>query len=175
MTAMRAEELPAELATGVPGAAAGIQPEENAASRAAARWTGPAPAEGTLAYGLAPVSPVSPVLPAVRQVPLGESASVPLRLTRRGRIVAAVMATMLLAALSLVIVRSAEATSQPVLAQAAQSPIQVTVQPGESLWAVAENADPNADTRVVLQQIVELNALTGPVVFAGERLYVPRG
>jgi LysM domain len=172
MTAMRAEELPAELATGVPGAAAGIQPEENAASRAAARWTGPAPAEGTLAYGLAPVSPV---LPAVRQVPLGESASVPLRLTRRGRIVAAVMATMLLAVLSLVIVRSAEATSQPVLAHAAQSPIQVTVQPGESLWAVAENADPNADTRVAIQQIVELNALTGPVVFAGERLYVPRG
>jgi hypothetical protein len=170
MTAMRAEELPAELATGVPGAAAGIQPEENAASRAAVRWTGPAPAAETLAYGLAPVSP------AVRQVPpRGESASVPLRLTRRGRIVAAVMATMLLAALSLVIVRSAEATSQPVLAQAAQSPIQVTVQPGESLWAVAENADPNADTRVAIQQIVELNALTGPVVFAGERLYVPRG
>jgi hypothetical protein len=170
MTAMRAEELPAELATGVPGAAAGIQPEENAASRAAVRWTGPAPATGTLAYGLAPV------LPAVRQVPpRGESASVPLRLTRRGRIVAAVMATMLLAVLSLVIVRSAEATSQPVLAHAAQSPIQVTVQPGESLWAVAENADPNADTRVAIQQIVELNALTGPVVFAGERLYVPRG
>ena len=65
MTAMRAEELPAELATGVPGAAAGIQPEENAASRAAVRWTGPAPAAGTLVYGLAPVSPVSP---AVRQV-----------------------------------------------------------------------------------------------------------
>jgi hypothetical protein len=173
MTAMRAEELPAELATGVPGAAAGIQPEENAASRAAVRWTGPAPAPGTLAYGLAPVTPV---LPAVRQVPpRGESASVPLRLTRRGRIVAAVMATMLLAVLSLVIVRSAEATSQPVLAHAAQSPIQVTVQPGESLWAVAENADPNADTRVAIQQIVELNALTGPVVFAGERLYVPRG
>jgi hypothetical protein len=168
MTAMRAEELPAELATGVPGAAAGIQPEENAASRAAVRWTGPA-AAGTLVYGLAPVSP------AVRQVPLGESRAVPLRLTRRGRIVAAVMAAMLLAVLSLVIVRSAEATSQPVLAHAAQSPIQVTVQPGESLWAVAENADPNVDTRVAIQQIVELNALTGPVVFAGERLYVPRG
>ena len=60
MTAMRAEELPAELATGVPGAAAGIQPEESAASRAAVRWTRPAPAAGTLAYGLAPVSPVSP-------------------------------------------------------------------------------------------------------------------
>ena len=88
---------------------------------------------------------------------------------------AAVMATLLLAALSLIIARSAEATSQPVPARAAQSPVQVTVQPGESLWAVAEHADPSADTRVVIQQIVELNALTGPVVFAGERLYVPRG
>jgi hypothetical protein len=169
MTAMRAEEPPAELATGVPGATAGLQPEESAASRAAVRWTGPAPAAGTLAYGLAPVSPV------VWQVPRGESASVPLRLTRRGRIVAAVVAAMLLAVLSLVIARSAEATSQPAPARAAQSPTQVTVRPGESLWAVAENADPNADTRVVIQQIVDLNALTGPVVFAGERLYVPRG
>ena len=40
---------------------------------------------------------------------------------------------------------------------------------------IEAGADPNADTRVVIQQIVELNALTGPVVFAGERLYVPRG
>jgi hypothetical protein len=170
MTAMRAEELPAELPTGVPGAAAGDQPEESAVSRAAMRWTQPAPAAGTLAYSHAPVSP------AERQaLPRGGSASVPLRLTRRGRMVAAVMATLLLAGLSLIIARSAEATSQPVPARAAQSPVQVTVQPGESLWAVAEHADPSADTRVVIQQIVELNALTGPVVFAGERLYVPRG
>jgi LysM repeat protein len=170
MTAMRVEELPAELGTGLLGTAEAVQPEDSAVTRAAVRWIQPAPAAETVAYGPALASPAAP-----QALPRTESASVPLRLTRRGRIVAAVMATLLLAALSLIIAKSADATSQPVPARAAQSPIQVTVQPGESLWAVAENADPNADTRVVVQQITELNALTGPVVFAGERLYVPRG
>jgi hypothetical protein len=55
-----------------------------------------------------------------------------------------------------------------------RSLVQVTVRPGQSLWSVAEAADPNADTRVVIQQIVEFNALSGTVVFAGERLWVPR-
>ena len=102
-------------------------------------------------------------------------ASVPVRLTRRGRIVAAVTAALLLAALSLIIARSAQATSHPVPARAAQGVTQVIVRPGQSLWSVAENADPDADTRVVIQQIVELNGLTANVVFAGQRLWVPRG
>ena len=57
---------------------------------------------------------------------------------------------------------------------AQQSLAQVTVRPGQSLWSVAESADPDADTRAVIQQIIELNALTGNVVFAGQRLWVPR-
>jgi LysM repeat protein len=51
----------------------------------------------------------------------------------------------------------------------------VTVSPGQSLWSVAENADPAADTRVVIQQILELNGLTSDTVYAGQRLWVPRG
>ena len=51
----------------------------------------------------------------------------------------------------------------------------MTVRPGQSLWSVAETADPRADTRAVIQQIVELNGLSGDVVFAGQRLWVPRG
>ena len=100
----------------------------------------------------------------------------PLRLTRRGRVVVAVATALLLAVLSLVIAASAQATSHPAPSSAAQrSLVQVTVRPGQSLWSVAENADPNADTRVVIQQIIELNGLTGNVVFAGQRLWVPRG
>ena len=99
----------------------------------------------------------------------------PLRLTRRGRVVVAVAAALLLAALSLVIAASAQATSHPVARAAQQNLTQVTVRPGQSLWSVAESADPDADTRVVIQQIVELNGLTGAVVFAGQRLWVPRG
>jgi hypothetical protein len=51
----------------------------------------------------------------------------------------------------------------------------VTVRPGQSLWSVAEAADPDADTRLVIQQIIELNALVGTDLSPGEQLLVPRG
>jgi hypothetical protein len=71
---------------------------------------------------------------------------------------------------------SAQATSHALSRQAAERSLgQVTVRPGQSLWSVAEAADPGADTRLVVQQIVELNALPGMVVTPGERLWVPRG
>ena len=105
-----------------------------------------------------------------------QAARVPLRLTRRGRVVVAVATALLLAVLSLVIAASAQATSHPAPSGAAQRNLaQVAVRPGQSLWSVAENADPDADTRVVVQQIIELNGLTGNVVFVGQRLWVPRG
>jgi hypothetical protein len=103
-------------------------------------------------------------------------ANPPLRLTRRGRVVVAVAAALVLAALSLVIASAAQATNHPVSSRAAQQGLaQVTVHRGQSLWSVAESADPAADTRVVIQRIIELNGLTGNVVFAGQRLWVPRG
>jgi hypothetical protein len=121
--------------------------------------------------GLAPRPRLAP-----DQASRDQTARVPLRLTRRGRIVVAVATALLLAVLSLVIAASAQATSHPASPGAAQrSLVQVTVRPGQSLWSVAENADPNADTRVVVQQIIELNGLTGNLVFAGQRLWVPRG
>ena len=51
----------------------------------------------------------------------------------------------------------------------------VVVRPGQSLWSVAERADPGADTRQVIEEIVELNGLTGDAVAAGQLLWVPRG
>ncbi len=102
-------------------------------------------------------------------------AAAPLRLTRRGRIVVAVLAVLLLTVLSLVIAGAAQATSHATPRSAAGSGLsQVVVRPGQSLWSVAENADPDADTRLVIQQIVQLNALSGDTVFAGQRLWVPR-
>jgi LysM domain len=176
MSAMRAEELPE-----VPAAL----PQDSARTRAAARWT-PAAAPTATAPGQAThpqagrVQPagVQParVQPARVQAACVQAASVPLRLTRRGRVVVAIAAALLLAVLSLVIAASAQATNHPVPSGAAQRNLaQVTVRPGQSLWSVAENADPDADTRVVIQQIIELNGLTGNVVFAGQRLWVPRG
>jgi LysM repeat protein len=49
------------------------------------------------------------------------------------------------------------------------------VHPGQTLWSIASRAQPSADPRNVIQQIIELNALTGTGIEPGERLWVPRG
>jgi nucleoid-associated protein YgaU len=173
MSAMGASELPE-----VPAAS----PPDSARIRAAARWTGTAQAApaatGPDQAALAGRLPGPAARPqATRpQTARDQAASVSLRLTRRGRVVVAVAAVLLLAVLSLVIAASAQATNHPAPSGAAQRNLtQVTVRPGQSLWSIAEKADPDADTRVVIQQIIELNGLTGNVVFAGQRLLVPRG
>ena len=158
MSVLPVEELPE------PPASPSALPQDSARSRAAARWTEP----------VAPTA-TAPDQAARPQPARGQPVTVPLRLTRRGRVVIAVAAALLVAALSLVIAASAQATNHPQSSRGAQHLIQVTVRPGQSLWSVAENADPGADTRTVIQQIVELNGLTGDVVTAGQRLWVPRG
>jgi LysM repeat protein len=76
----------------------------------------------------------------------------------------------------LIAASAAQATSHSVPPRAAeQSLSRIVVRPGQTLWSVAESADPDADTRLVIQQIAELNGLTGDVVQAGQRLWVPRG
>jgi hypothetical protein len=194
MSALRAEELPVlpELSAALPqdsapSNAAPIDgaPDDSAANdsariRAAARWTAPLDPPA-----LAPSQTPRPApgleqaarpRPARDRATRPETANPPLRLTRRGRVVVAVAAALVLAALSLVIASAAQATNHPVSSRGAQQGLaQVTVHPGQSLWSVAESADPAADTRVVIQQIIELNGLTGNVVFAGQRLWVPRG
>jgi LysM domain len=201
MSAMRAEELP-ELPDWLEPPAA--VPPDSAQRRAATRWAAPqaltapaqaptAPAQAPTAPAQAPTAPIqTPAAPVPVQTPRydppgkqaihpartarGQAANPPLRLTRRGRIVVAVAVALVLAALSLVIAGAAQATNHPASARAAQQNLaQVTVHPGQSLWSVAESADPNADTRVVIQQIIELNSLAGNTVFAGQRLWVPRG
>ena len=52
---------------------------------------------------------------------------------------------------------------------------QVVVKPGQSLWSIALSAEPQADPRVVIQQILDFNALGSQVVVPGESLWVPRG
>jgi hypothetical protein len=84
------------------------------------------------------------------------------------------MAALLVVVVSLIAAGAAQATSHSAPRLGAQNLARVVVRPGQSLWSVAESADPNADTRLVIQQIVELNALTGDTVFAGQSLWVPR-
>ncbi len=99
---------------------------------------------------------------------------VPLRLTRRGRVVAAAVAALLVTVASMLAAGAAQATNHAPR-PARQDLVQVVVRPGQSLWSVAESADPDRDTRVVIQQIIDLNGLSGDVVLAGQQLWVPRG
>ena len=49
------------------------------------------------------------------------------------------------------------------------------MRPGQSLWSLAEAYDPDADPRLVVQQIRQLNSMAGDQVQPGEVLWVPRG
>jgi hypothetical protein len=101
---------------------------------------------------------------------------VPLRLTRRGRVVVAVAAALLVTVISLLAAGAAQATNHgPSSGAVRHGLVQVVVRPGQSLWSVAEQAAPDQDTRAVIQQIIDLNSLNGDTVFAGQQLWVPRG
>ena len=52
---------------------------------------------------------------------------------------------------------------------------QVVVQPGQTLWSIALQADPSADPRLIVQRIVAMNSLAGANITAGQHLLVPRG
>jgi hypothetical protein len=113
--------------------------------------------------------------PAARSGFRGDTPA-PLRLTRRGRVVIAVAAALLVTAISLLAAGVARATNDAPSPHAArQNLVQVVVRPGQSLWSVAESADPDQDTRAVIQQIIDLNSLSGDTVVAGQQLWVPRG
>jgi hypothetical protein len=102
------------------------------------------------------------------------------RLTRRGRRVAWASAILLLLAVIipvlLVAASGAQASNHGVPPSAVRAAMrQVVVKPGQSLWSIALSAEPKADPRVVIQQIVDFNALSSQVVVPGESLWIPKG
>lgn len=103
--------------------------------------------------------------------PAPHPGAVPVRLTRRGRLV--------LAALSLVlVVLSAGAVGGlPAIAGTGDTaPVagqHVTVRPGETLWSIALRTAPQADPRQTVAHIIDLNALESSAVQAGSVLLVP--
>jgi hypothetical protein len=114
--------------------------------------------------------------PAARSRQPRDTPVAPLRLTRRGRVVVALAAALLVTLVSLLLAGVAQATNDgPSPRAARENLVQVIVRPGQSLWSVAESADPDQDTRAVIQQIIDLNSLNGDTVFAGQQLWVPRG
>lgn len=96
-----------------------------------------------------------------------------MRLTRRGHVLMR-STGMLLASVSVVagvllINRTAEAGSDvhdmPVTYR--------VVLPGETLWGIAGQVDPEADRGDTVAAIMDLNALSDPAVAAGQRIALP--
>lgn len=94
------------------------------------------------------------------------------RLTRRGRaLLVLLLAGLLLAAFSL---GQQDTQAAPVGAgSGAAAPAVTTVQPGESLWSVAQRIAPENDPREVIAQIRRLNDLTTSDLQVGQHLLLP--
>ena len=94
-----------------------------------------------------------------------------LRLTRRGRVVVSLLS----AGLGL----GALLSGQSAVAEAPADALPVvtwTVQPGETLWAIASGiAAPGEDVRDVVADLSHLNGLDGATIQSGQELLVPRG
>jgi nucleoid-associated protein YgaU len=94
------------------------------------------------------------------------------RLTRRGRLVLAVAAALVVAGLVVAGATAAQA-SGPAVAHGGDS--RVFVQPGDTLWSIAQRTDPGADPQAVVAGILRANHLPTSSVTVGQRLWVPRG
>ena len=99
-----------------------------------------------------------------------------LRLTQRGRVVLTALAATPLVIAALVFALNAggaTATLESGGAFEGGAFEYVTVQSGQSLWALAEGLAPAADPRDVISQLMQLNALESPELFAGQELAIP--
>ena len=100
----------------------------------------------------------------------------PLRLTRRGRFVFIGVPLILLAALILTLSGFLNAPAKAAESAAGLSltpTVTVTVQPGESLWAIAASVAPERDPRDVVTDIIQLNNLEAARVVPGQALFIP--
>lgn len=64
-------------------------------------------------------------------------------------------------------------TSQVAGATRPRPPEVVVVQPGQTVWSIAETRFPNQDPRQTVDEIDRTNHLHGGVVYPGERLRLP--
>ena len=105
-----------------------------------------------------------------------DAARTPVRLTRRGRLVLTATGVLAIGAVSMVLAAAAQATGHSgVPAGPGKAVTKVLVRPGDSLWSLAETYDPNADTRLIVHDIQQLNSMTTDQVQPGRILWVPRG
>ncbi|WP_166351516.1 LysM peptidoglycan-binding domain-containing protein [Phytoactinopolyspora limicola] len=90
------------------------------------------------------------------------------RLTRRGRLVVAAIWLVLVAAAVVPFVRASGGVDANV------QTVPVQVEAGDTLWRVAQEVQPGADPRVLVDAIMEINGLTSVHdIQPGDRLLVP--
>jgi LysM repeat protein len=101
-----------------------------------------------------------------------------LRLTRRGRLVLSVFALALILGLITILwatlangVQAASGRSHT--GSVYQGLHRVTVLPGQTLWAIAQRAEPSADPRTVIPEIMQINAISSTDLQPGQQLWVP--
>ncbi len=93
-----------------------------------------------------------------------------MRLTRLGRLVLTIALVAVALAVLMLVGSPAESTG------ATHHPpaVTVVVEPGQTLWDIAQEVAPDEDPRVVIADILDLNALTDAgSIRAGQPLYVP--
>lgn len=94
------------------------------------------------------------------------------RLTRRGRVaLVLVVAGALLAAFWFGTWRASLAAAEGAGPGAAYET--VVLREGQTLWGVASRQAPDADPRLMVRRIIELNHLSGAAVQVGQRIRVP--
>lgn len=130
-----------------------------------------------------------------RAVPIHDAPVTRLRLTRRGRVVLTTLAAvpLVLAAVAFTVNGGAAGASDSasginlmsyttdsgIIATLAYSPTDVgsarfiTVEPGQTLWDLAEEISPSADPRDVVADIKRLNSLSAETLQPGQRLEIP--
>ncbi|TDE33202.1 LysM domain-containing protein [Actinomadura sp. 6K520] len=98
----------------------------------------------------------------------------PIRLTRRGRAVLIIfIAGVTLVSLWLTVGSGALAGGREGHPPSTRAE-SVVVEPGETLWDIAADADPGNDPRLVVQRILDLNGMGGdPTVRPGQELRLP--
>jgi hypothetical protein len=159
---VRQPEVPAVSRAAVPGPDR-VEPRSSSI-RAAAR----APVAAAVLIPSAVISPR----------PHAAARPAPLRLTRRGRMVVAALVVTVIATLGLVIALAAaggaQAASPGGPGASHQGMHEIVVRSGQTLWSIASAAEPTADPRVVVQQIMAANGMTTTELAAGQLLWVPR-
>ncbi len=97
-----------------------------------------------------------------------------LRLTKRGRAVFTTLAAIpLVIAAFLMVINGGGAQATLETAQPGVDYEYVTIEAGESLWAIAGDIAPTADPRDVVVDILAFNGMSSAELFPGQRLAIP--